>query len=327
MEYEGDNPLYYIIQLNGSGTTSREVVNMTLNGSMKCKVQLYEVTEDGEIGEANGKALNKTLDNLEFTGDNGIKYSYEKLIDELDPAGNVAESPLYFRARVKFDGDDNLYTIAKITSDNGMQVCGYRITDITYPYDLIVSPGTALTTGVLDKLVEMLGAYEYFYDIDGRFIFQKKKTYTSDTYTGIQDDYSSSVEAWSDNNQIASKYSYTFEGSTLVSSYQNSPNFTNLKNDYSLWSTRKSASDTEVSIHMRYAIEHKPKFYKPIGSKKYYATKEGIEYYRKLMIADSVLDSDIPVAIQDELLEMRSNYPSGLSNAWFKYDDWMRVFS
>ena len=30
---------------------------------------------------------------------------------------------------------------------------------------------------VLDKIKNMFSDFEYFYDVDGRFIFQKKKTY------------------------------------------------------------------------------------------------------------------------------------------------------
>jgi hypothetical protein len=32
-------------------------------------------------------------------------------------------------------------------------------------------------TSVLDKIRNMLVEFEYFYDVDGRFIFQKKQSY------------------------------------------------------------------------------------------------------------------------------------------------------
>jgi len=47
---------------------------------------------------------------------------------------------------------------------------GYRETDLIYPGELISSIGESLTS-ILDKLKNMLGAFEYFYDIEGRFIF------------------------------------------------------------------------------------------------------------------------------------------------------------
>jgi hypothetical protein len=35
---------------------------------------------------------------------------------------------------------------------------------------LVASPGESITS-ILDKIKNMLGDYEYFYDIDGRFVF------------------------------------------------------------------------------------------------------------------------------------------------------------
>ena len=120
-------------------------------------------------------------------------------MEQLDPSGAVTETANYLRAVVTLKDpnsgitDEDLYTIAKITKDNGLQVCGYRICDIIYPYDLIASPGEALTS-VLDKLVKMLGNFEYFYDVDGRFIFQKKKTYLDVSYNNILNEHSISEE-------------------------------------------------------------------------------------------------------------------------------------
>jgi hypothetical protein len=44
---------------------------------------------------------------------------------------------------------------------------------LTYPGDLIGAVGEAITS-ILDKIKNMLGEFEYFYDLDGRFVFQKK---------------------------------------------------------------------------------------------------------------------------------------------------------
>jgi hypothetical protein len=59
------------------------------------------------------------------------------------------------------------YYVAKIEYGD---VPGYRLTDLTYAGDLIANVGESLTS-ILDKIVSMLGNYEYFYDIDGKFIF------------------------------------------------------------------------------------------------------------------------------------------------------------
>jgi hypothetical protein len=49
-------------------------------------------------------------------------------------------------------------------------IVGYRQTDLVYAGDLIENVGEAITS-VLDKIKNMLGDFEYFYDLDGRFIF------------------------------------------------------------------------------------------------------------------------------------------------------------
>ena len=56
------------------------------------------------------------------------------------------------------------------------QDIGYIYTDFTYPGDLIGDAGNTVTD-ILEKIKEVLGNYEYFYDIDGNFIFQQIKNY------------------------------------------------------------------------------------------------------------------------------------------------------
>jgi hypothetical protein len=59
------------------------------------------------------------------------------------------------------------YTVAKIEPGD---TAGYRLTPLVYPGDLISGIGESITS-ILDKIVQMLGNFEYFYDLDGRFIF------------------------------------------------------------------------------------------------------------------------------------------------------------
>ena len=53
---------------------------------------------------------------------------------------------------------------------------GYIFTDFTFPGDLIGESGSSVTD-ILQKITEVLGNYEYFYDIDGNFVFQEIKNY------------------------------------------------------------------------------------------------------------------------------------------------------
>jgi hypothetical protein len=77
---------------------------------------------------------------------------------------------------------DKKYIFAKIEYG---QTVGYRVTDLVYPGDLIVNVGESLTS-MLDKIKNMLTEFEYFYDLDGRFVFQKKKSFTSTLWTPLK---------------------------------------------------------------------------------------------------------------------------------------------
>mgnify|MGYP003514095287 CR=1 FL=1 len=266
LEYEGDSPFYYLIRYDASGSDSREVANMTMNSGMKCFVRLDRYN-NGRVESTEWK--DATLGEIENIAvpESGTHYSYEKLIDELDPAGNVSESSQYLRAIIKLQDDkaQTLYTVAKIESQGSMKVCGYRLTDITYPYDLIVAPGTSFTTGVLDPIVQMLGNFEYFYNVDGQFVFQKKKTFTDTSYNNLVSEHSINGEAWAGSKQDGSKYSYVFNGNKLIGALQSSPQLSNLKNDFSIWGQR-TYDQINVPIHARYAIDHKPMWYRAIGN-------------------------------------------------------------
>ena len=308
LQYNGDTPFYYIIEYGASGVNdSREVVNMTMNGSMACQERM-DTWEDGKRKE--GQWENTTLDKLERNG-----LCYEKLIEQLDPLGAVTESSSYLRAIIRFaDVPDKTYTIAKITNTNGLQVCGYRVCDIVYPYDLIASPGDSVTS-VLDKLVDMLGNFEYFYDVDGRFHFQKKRTYTDVSYNNLIHEHNINEETFAESSNYVSKYTYTFDNSVLLSSIQSSPDLSNIKNDYSLWGKRDSSNGNNTfPIHLRYAIDHKPEWYRVIGygekdehgeyvnSGQIYCTQSGWEKYRKSVIQYGFVD------------ERRASYPPAFND-------------
>ena len=173
---------------------------------------------------------------------------YFKRVDEL------VNSPA---TKIKLEKSDNTYSVAKFEYGDA---AGYKITDLVYAGDLISSIGETLTS-ILDKIKNMLGEYEYFYDLDGRFVFQKKRNYINSSYNSI---INNGDGRYSDNSAYHDSYTYTFEGGNLITAYQNTPNLTNLRNDYSIWGTRKSVSGIDIPIHLRYAIDKKPTYYKTV---------------------------------------------------------------
>lgn len=136
--------------------------------------------------------------------------------------------------------------------------CGYVYTDFTYPGELITSIGDNVCS-VLDKIVSQLGNYEYFYDVEGNFVFQEKKNYLNTSYDPIQTLDKDGFILDNNNYYVdfsnTSKSIYTFdEGSALISAFSNTPIYTNIKNDYHIWG--KNAD--EFAIHYHVAIKEKP---------------------------------------------------------------------
>jgi hypothetical protein len=69
---------------------------------------------------------------------------------------------------IKMDPNaDATYQIIKF--DYG-DLAGYRLTDLTFAGELKANVGETLVS-VLDKIKNMLGNFEYFYNLDGKFVF------------------------------------------------------------------------------------------------------------------------------------------------------------
>ena len=159
----------------------------------------------------------------------------------------------------KVDNEYIPYVFAKIEYG---QTAGYRVTDLTYAGDLIANIGESLTS-VLDKIKNMLVEFEYFYDLDGRFVFQKKRSFINTLWTPISTDEQGNYVVM-ENLMTASATAYTFSGGELITAFNNNPNLLNMRNDYSIWGQRTGVSGAAIPVHMRYAIDNKPKKYTQI---------------------------------------------------------------
>lgn len=148
------------------------------------------------------------------------------------------------------------------------QTAGYRLTELIYPEELVVSAGETVT-GVLDKIKTFLNDFEYFYDLNGRFIFQRKPVYTIKSWSPLKQDVikdsQGRSEYYSESMMDVSPISYQFQDKKLLMNISNSPNLGNIKNDFSIWGQRKSISGAEIPIHLRFAIQKKPTMYKKIS--------------------------------------------------------------
>lgn len=230
LEYRGDVPMYMFRQ-----TTTDVFSNMTLNSNQTCYIQ------------NNGDWKQTTISDKEIV--------YDNLVDlEGDNEPTV----------IKLSNQSNAYTYTVAKIEYGT-IPGYRLTDLTYAGDLIMNVGETIVA-MLDKIVNMLGNFEYFYDLDGKFIFQKKNNYVSIPWLNAEKEEevptTETTPMWS------------FLNSQLITQFQNTPKLENLRNDFAVWGTKKTTAGNELDIHMRYAIDHKPTKYHSLLDDKDYTTDD-----------------------------------------------------
>lgn len=259
---------------------------------------------------------NYGLELLEYRGDKPLYLLYDEaaqiytqmVIDEDFSIGNgytISTCPQYNNAIDSLNDGRYIFTLEDGKQYSATKVeygatAGYRTTDLTYPGDLISSVGESLTS-ILDKIKNTIGAFEYFYDIDGRFIFQAKKIYSQNSWNTL-------VNA--DDNIFArdaieeSPYSYSFEDVNLIQQFQNTPAINNVKNDYSIWGTRKGITGAEIPIHARYAIHNKPVYYHSYDGN-IYTTLEMNEVIK---------------------MPVRQKNPEGLDDNWWNIFDWAEYY-
>jgi hypothetical protein len=171
----------------------------------------------------------------------------------------LGDSPIYFSSDysgVSFSASDDFPYNYSYGED-----VGYEETDFTYPSELILEAGDTVTT-LLDKIVETLGNYEYFYDLDGRFVFQEIKNYLN-SGNPLND---LSAEDYIKDYNSAKKFQYSLTDLDTITAITRSPNYSNIKNDFYVWGERETSSGAKVSIRYHLAIDKKP----PIDYASYY---------------------------------------------------------
>ena len=132
---------------------------------------------------------------------------------------------------------------------------GFIYTDFTYPGELIGDAGSTVCT-ILDAIKNTLGNYEYFYDVDGNFIFREIKNFLNTSQAKVEIDKLKSEDYIID--QSKGKSVYTFDDSVLISSFANNPQFNMIKNDFIVWGTRENANGNTIPIRYHLAIDNKP---------------------------------------------------------------------
>lgn len=175
--------------------------------------------------------------------------------------------------------------IANYSSYNYNDDVCYKETDFTYPGELTLNAGDTVVT-LLDKIVSTLGNFEYFYDIDGKFIFQQKKNYQDIQSPLLDLDNKDYLKNYNNESTI-----WSFDTLQTVTSVTKNPNYENIKNDFIVWGTRTTAAGAEIGIRYHLAIDEKPNLDK------------ALQYMYQVVDGDSVWYE----FSYDELTELKAN--------------------
>lgn len=255
-EYNG----HYKSQTKESGQKI-EQSDSKVGSRVSIKQRIYDIIQT-LVCNYGGEALNKIFIN-------DIPLDIKQIVRQ------SGSQPIYFNTTTsEYTLDSNKANTGDWIQFNYNEDVGYVYTDFVYPGSLVSSIGENVCS-VLDKIKSTLGNYEYFYDVEGNFIFQEVKNYLNNSYEPTEgyrlDEYDKirKVDILTNGLTIldninykvdfskSSKSVYSFvEGNGLVTSYNNNPSYTNLKNDYHI----QGKNSDGYAIHYHLAIKDKPHY-------------------------------------------------------------------
>ena len=278
LEYRGSEPLYLIRR----GTEGNDTfLTATYQGNMSCQILKPKV----DVEEKNSVEI-ETL-SLRTLEDNKWGTTYDSLSEGLLGKSNTIAQVVDLN-NSEVDAPGFLNNPVRVVRIKYGQTVGFRTTELVFAGDLVANIGESLTS-VLDKIKNMLGEFEYFYDINGRFIFQQKPSVYRRNWSGARE---TGAAAAVDNAKLEEQFLqkleqskasvYKLDGTELITAFNNTPAFGNIKNDFSIWGQRVSVTGGNVPIHLRCAIDKKPLSYTTIYVDE--NDKELIEYNKKYNI-------------------------------------------
>lgn len=190
----------------------------------------------------------------------------------------ISEVPLQIKKVVKWTGNEPIWLV---NGDHGYELTttepdeyirkfqsgrdmGFIFDDFVYPGELTCNAGDTVTS-VLDKIIGIMGNYEYFYDVFGNFVFREKQNYLNMTNTAYwQKEQDSKVgnlpsDVYEADYYRLTKSVYDFTDNQYTTTYNNSLNYNNIKNDFVVWGTKKSVnSNIVLPCRFHLAIDKKP---------------------------------------------------------------------
>lgn len=255
--YDKTNNIYYS-QTKESGQ-KKEKNGSAIGTRVSVKQRIYDIIRT-LVCNYGGESLSKIFIN-------DVPLDLKQIVRQ------TGSEPLYYKTEGSVYTTDESKKIndEQITFEYGDDI-GYVYTDFTYPGSLVSSIGENVCS-VLDKIKATLGNYEYFYDTEGNFYFQQIRNYLNNSYDPVNtfrlDNHGKIRKVETTSNGLCildnlnyevdfhngNKTVYSFvEGSGLITSYNNNPSYTNLKNDYHI----QGKTSDGYAIHYHLAIKEKP---------------------------------------------------------------------
>lgn len=271
--------IYVIINPSISSGTSGATISLQLkdkmcllNGECGGIIPASTVFHEYETVDENGKyiILQPTIYQIiqELVNHFGGEQLGKIIISDLDTRVKkvmkwIGNSPLYIIERAESggvqylpttDGEEAAAAQTYKMYEYGDDI-GYIYTDFIYPNELVGDAGNSVCD-ILDKIKATLGNYEYFYDVYGNFIFQEIKNYLNTSQAKIEIDKLQNEDYFADYSR--GKSVYTFDDSTLITSYNNTPQYGMIKNDFVVWGIREDIEGKTYPIRYHLSIDKKP---------------------------------------------------------------------
>ena len=290
-------PLGVFVMFNPS--ISHGIDGVSISMQLKDKMCLLNGDLGGQIHSSVDFAYqDQTVDADSTTLEKNPVLVYNIIIQLVNHWGNeqldkiiISEVPLQIKKVVRWIGDSNIYLVQRgnsytleleypeeydsvIEYESGRDI-GFIFDDFIYPNELVCNAGDPVTS-ILDKLIGVMGNYQYFYDVFGNFIFRQKQNYLNMTNYAYWAKSNANKEqfdpdklgnipmdAYDADYYRLTKSVYDFSGNENVTAHNNTLNYNNLKNDFVVWGTRKSTS-SQVTTACRFhlAIDKKPQLNK-----------------------------------------------------------------
>lgn len=244
------------ITINGKDKMS--LLNGSAGGTLLASTTFHEsyiYDEDDNITVYNPTLIEIIREAVHHLGGDDYNNIYINDLEETTKmlVKYIGDTPIYFNENYSsFSWQPSDVYINKYSYNDDV---GYKPTKFTYPGELILNAGDTVIT-LLDKIKNILGNYEYFYDVEGRFIFQQQKNYLNINSPLLELDLNDYVQSYSNR-----KYLYSFNDLDTINSIAVNPNYENIKNDFIVWGKRTTAAGAEIDIRYHLTIDTKPDIY------------------------------------------------------------------